>query len=73
MSTAENVTRYDRPGFAALAVSAVLAVKLLLMLAVINRYGYFRDELYYLSCSEHLAWVYTKLDFLGCDRFGQHE
>ena len=24
-----------------------------------NRYGYFRDELYYLACGQHLAWGYV--------------
>jgi Dolichyl-phosphate-mannose-protein mannosyltransferase len=30
-----------------------------LQLAVSTRYGYFRDELYYLACSHHLAWGYV--------------
>lgn len=28
-------------------------------LLIANRYGIFRDELYYLACSEHLAWGYV--------------
>src|SRR5579862_5269665 len=32
--------------------------KLLLQFAGINHYGFFRDELYYLACGEHLAWGY---------------
>ncbi|HEY0705020.1 MAG TPA: glycosyltransferase family 39 protein [Candidatus Acidoferrales bacterium] len=32
--------------------------KLLIQFAGINHYGYFRDELYYLACGEHLAWGY---------------
>jgi hypothetical protein len=28
-------------------------------LATANRYGYFRDALYYLACSEHLDWGYV--------------
>lgn len=35
------------------------AVKLLLQLLVANRYGIFRDELYYLACAEHLDWGYV--------------
>ncbi len=57
--TAPNVVRDERPAFATHAVGAIVAIKLLLMLAVVNRYGYFRDELYYLSCSEHLSWGYV--------------
>lgn len=37
----------------------LLAAKLALHVATIGRYGYFRDELYYLACSRHLAWGYV--------------
>ena len=40
----------------ALAASAVL-----LQMAVGGRYGYFRDELYYLALSKHLDWGYVDL------------
>ncbi|MGD1210881.1 MAG: glycosyltransferase family 39 protein [Candidatus Acidiferrales bacterium] len=44
----------------ATAMLAGLAVaKLLVQLAGINRYGVFRDELYYMACGEHLAWGYV--------------
>ena len=33
--------------------------KLLLHLLTATRYGIFRDEMYYLACSEHLAWGYV--------------
>ena len=33
--------------------------KLLFHLLTAGRYGIFRDELYYLACSEHLAWGYV--------------
>jgi hypothetical protein len=33
--------------------------KLLIQFAGINHYGYFRDELYYIACGEHLAWGYV--------------
>jgi Dolichyl-phosphate-mannose-protein mannosyltransferase len=33
--------------------------KLLIQLAGINHYGFFRDELYYAACGEHLAWGYV--------------
>jgi hypothetical protein len=35
------------------------AAKLLFHLLTAGRYGIFRDELYYLSCSEHMAWGYV--------------
>lgn len=31
----------------------------LVLMATSARYGYFRDALYYLACSEHLAWGYV--------------
>ena len=44
----------------ATVILAGLAVaKLLLQLAGINHYGFFRDELYYMACGEHLAWGYV--------------
>jgi hypothetical protein len=33
--------------------------KLLIQLAGINHYGFFRDELYYIACGQHLAWGYV--------------
>src|SRR3954468_18098552 len=35
------------------------ALKFLLSLLIAGRYGIFRDELYYLACSEHLDWGYV--------------
>ena len=55
--------RPTRPGGAgwierfALIGPALLA--LILELAVIGEYGYFRDELYYLASTEHLDWGYV--------------
>src|SRR5678815_2438236 len=42
----------------AIAVYIAL-VKLIIHLLTNNRYGYFRDELYYIACGEHLAWGYV--------------
>ena len=44
-------------GFAIVAFIAVL--RLLLHLLTANRYGYFRDEMYYLACAQHLDWGYV--------------
>jgi hypothetical protein len=38
---------------------AFAAVKLALHALAITNYGYFRDELYYIACSKHLAWGYV--------------
>ncbi len=49
----------ERPRFALAVVLGVAAAKLVLHLALSNRYGYFRDELYFLDCGRHLAWGYV--------------
>jgi hypothetical protein len=38
---------------------ALVAVKLAIHLPLLGRYGYFRDELYFLDCGRHLAWGYV--------------
>src|SRR5579864_4573522 len=40
-------------------VACLCAVKFLALLYTGRDYGYFRDELYYLACSRHLAWGYV--------------
>jgi 4-amino-4-deoxy-L-arabinose transferase-like glycosyltransferase len=43
-----------------LLVPAIIAgIYFLAHMATATRYGYFRDALYYLACSEHLAWGYV--------------
>jgi hypothetical protein len=47
-----------------LSLSIVLGLSgavLLLHTLLSGRYGYFRDELYYLSCGHHLAWGYVDM------------
>ncbi len=38
---------------------ALVAVKLAIHLPLLSRYGYFRDELYFLDCGRHLGWGYV--------------
>jgi hypothetical protein len=38
---------------------AFVAIKLVLQAIAITNYGWFRDELYYIVCSQHLAWGYV--------------
>src|SRR5882672_6959608 len=42
-----------------LFIVAVALAKLALNVAFHGRYGYFRDELYYIACSDHLDWGYV--------------
>ena len=51
--------RRGLPRGAALLVGSVALTKLALHLATAGRYGYFRDELYYIACSRHLDWGYV--------------
>jgi hypothetical protein len=41
------------------AVLAAACAAFLLQMVTAARYGYFRDELYYLDCARHLAWGYV--------------
>nr|AYM54544.1 glycosyl transferase family protein [Racemicystis crocea] len=43
----------------ALVAAAFAALKLAIQLLAIRPYGYFRDELYYLACADHLDWGYV--------------
>jgi hypothetical protein len=47
-------------GWGSTVLLATLAgVKMLLHLATYQRYGYERDELYFIACAKHLAWGYV--------------
>lgn len=50
----------QRPSSGLFAVPIAFAlVKLVLHALAVTNYGYFRDELYYIACSKHLAWGYV--------------
>jgi len=61
MRPAEDPTLEARPKppLAWRALGVLALVKLVLHLAAIQRYGYFRDELYYLASTDHLDWGYV--------------
>jgi hypothetical protein len=44
---------------ATVVVAGLALARLVLQLAGITHYGFFRDELYYMACGEHLAWGYV--------------
>jgi len=56
-SPAENAA--TGPALAVGLLALVAGAKLLVHLLLATRYGYFRDELYYLACGRHLDWGYV--------------
>jgi hypothetical protein len=50
--------RFPLPPFAARAVGGIAILTAALLVALSARYGYHRDELYFLQCGRHLAWGY---------------
>ena len=50
--------RAERPKFAVWEIGAVVAALAILLLIMINRYGPHRDELYFVSAGQRLAWGY---------------
>ncbi|MCK5366024.1 MAG: hypothetical protein KAR22_23775, partial [Gammaproteobacteria bacterium] len=56
----ETAATQRRPvGRATAILLGLAALTILVALARNGRYGYFIDELYYVACSEHLAWGYV--------------
>ncbi|MEE8325863.1 MAG: glycosyltransferase family 39 protein [candidate division NC10 bacterium] len=56
----ETAAAQRRPvGRATAILLGLAALTILVALARNGRYGYFIDELYYVACSEHLAWGYV--------------
>jgi hypothetical protein len=57
--TVQTPAATARPPLATAGLLGVAAVLVALLLAVAGRYGYHRDELYFLVASQHLAWGYV--------------
>src|SRR4051812_21355340 len=48
----------DPPQLARRDLLAIAAIPTLVLIAFSGRYGYHRDELYFIQCGKHLAWGY---------------
>lgn len=65
--SASNIHRPDTPGILSpkfrrsdlIPIALVSALSLALHLIAIRGFGLFRDELYYIACSDHLAWGFV--------------
>ena len=55
----ESDLEMTRPPLSKPVLIAAVAAKLLLHVPGLFRYGYFRDELYFLDCARHLDWGYV--------------
>ena len=54
-----NPTEARRPALAVREVMVVALGLVALHATALARYGWFRDELYYVACAQHLAWGYV--------------
>jgi hypothetical protein len=59
MPEAPATSSTEKPRFPLLVPTIIAAIYFLAHMATATRYGYFRDALYYLACSEHFAWGYV--------------
>jgi hypothetical protein len=59
MPEAPAASGIKTPQFQVLVPTILAAVYFLAHMATAMGYGYFRDALYFLACSEHLAWGYA--------------
>src|SRR5271170_7568231 len=57
-SAIDRVTARESARASIVLLLSLALAKLLIQFAGINHYGFFRDELYYMACGEHLAWGY---------------
>jgi len=59
MPEAPATSSKENSRFPLLVPILIAAIYFLAHMTTATRYGYFRDALYYLACSEHLAWGYV--------------
>src|SRR6476619_4636554 len=56
----QKTTATNAPRRGGIRIDAIVsALVVILHLICISRYGWFRDELYFIACSKHLAWGYV--------------
>ena len=58
-NTADAYTTPTGIRSANLLLVSLAVLKIVIQFAGINRYGFFRDEFYYMACGDHLAWGYV--------------
>jgi len=59
MPEAPATSSTESSRFPLLVPTIIAGIYFLAHMATATRYGYFRDALYYLACSEHLDWGYV--------------